>query len=187
MAGLTVKSEQAVILLTNSLVGKLESGFLQREQIKPSRQKKNKGMLDVFLLEILCSVDTDFLRVGVPMCDRRQAGAGGEGRQRGIFRLPLRHLGAARAAPGTHLPRQRDLWLNLILLLRIANAESEHLLSVCSFQKDRAGQLTVLLQRRVNIQVFSHALLLSICLSLSLSMLWCIRTTEQVKFLCFLL
>lgn len=56
MAGLTVKPEQAVTLLTNSLVGRLKSGFLQSEQIKPSRQKKNKGMLDVFLLEILCRV-----------------------------------------------------------------------------------------------------------------------------------
>lgn len=42
---------------------------------------------------------------------------------------------------------------------------------ICVFLAKRQGwQLTVLLQRGVKIQVFSHALLLSICLSLSLSL-----------------
>lgn len=68
------------------------SGFLQREQVKPGR--RNKGVLDAFLLEILRRVWIQvFVGVGVPCVT-----AGGQ--QRGWGQRNPHHRGAARALAG---------------------------------------------------------------------------------------
>lgn len=161
---------------------------------------KNQAVLDGFVQEILTESRLKICKRWCSCVWLWVSRACGEEKQQGILcslseaagnsLLSLCHLGAAQAAgncPGSEV----CVWISPCC--RGQQRQDQSVPCVCVPRLSQAAHCAS--QSRVNIQVFSHTLLqvfshtllLSICLSLSLSVLWCIRTTEQVKFLCFLL